>query len=501
MGRATAIAFARGGAKVILAARREQRGQEVVDQIIAEGGESIFVRTDVRSPKDIENPFKTIMTRYGRLDFAFNNAGVSLPHVPTILKTAEEEWDRLMETNARGVWLCMKEEIPIMIKQGGGVIINTASILGMIGEWGLSHYASSKHASLELAKTAALEYAEENIRINTICPGPIMTEMLEVALPFMPKMLDAMASKTAVRRIGLPEEIAGAALWLCTDDAAFMIGKEIAIDGGYIYLLTYYAQRRYPLNTKSFQDKVVLITGGNSGIGRAAAIAFGREGANVTIAVRREKLGAEVVDEITDKGGAAQFIKTDLAVKEQIDNLFSIIGEQHGRLDCAFNNAGIWPKRKRTINYSIEEFDTVMNINVKAVWRCMRLEVPLMINAGGGAIVNCSSAAGLSTQEDASIYAASKHAVLGLTKAAALEFGRKNIRINAVCPGITQTPMLESELASGSPEKKEALSISPLGRFGKPEEIASTLLFLCSEASSYITAKSLVVAGGQCLRS
>ncbi|MEE9911887.1 MAG: SDR family oxidoreductase [Deltaproteobacteria bacterium] len=234
MGRATAIAFAREGAKVVMAARREQRGQEVMDQIAAEGGESIFVKTDVRDPRDVENLFKTIMAKYGRLDFAFNNAGISLPHVPTILKTTDEEWDRLMETNARGVWLCMKEEIPIMIRQGGGVIINTASILGIVGEWGLSHYAASKHASLGLAKSAALEYAKKNIRINTICPGPIMTEMLEVALPFMPKMLDVMAAKTSLRRIGQPEEIAGAALWLCTDEAAFMIGKEIAIDGGYI---------------------------------------------------------------------------------------------------------------------------------------------------------------------------------------------------------------------------------------------------------------------------
>lgn len=234
MGRATAVAFAREGATVFMAARREQRGQEVVDQIATEGGTSIFVKTDVRNPQDVENLFQTILAQYGRLDFAFNNAEISLPHVPTILKTTEEEWDRLMETNARGVWLCMKEEIPIMIKQGGGVIVNTASILGMIGEWGLSHYAASKHASLGLAKTAALEYAKKNVRINTICPGPIMTEMLEVALPFMPKMLDVMASKTAVRRIGQPEEIAGTALWLCTDEAAFTIGKEIAIDGGYI---------------------------------------------------------------------------------------------------------------------------------------------------------------------------------------------------------------------------------------------------------------------------
>ncbi len=256
------------------------------------------------------------------------------------------------------------------------------------------------------------------------------------------------------------------------------------------------------MNTKRFQDKVVLVTGGNSGIGKATALAFGREGAKVVIAARREKEGAEVVNEIKGNGGDALFVKTDLTVAGEIDNLFKTIEAKYGRLDCAFNNAGVWPKMKRTINYTVEEFDTVMNINVKAVWRCMRHEIPMMIKAGGGAIVNCSSVAGQLTQEGTSIYAASKHAVLGLTRAAAIEVGRKNIRVNAVCPGVTQTPMLEAQLADGGEKRKEAmLNVTPLGRFGKPEEIASTVLFLCSDAASYITAKSLVVGGGQCLRS
>jgi NAD(P)-dependent dehydrogenase (short-subunit alcohol dehydrogenase family) len=234
MGRATALAFAREGARVVMAARREERGQDVVEQIARAGGESLFVKTDVRNPADVDALFQTIMDRYGRLDFAFNNAGVSTSHNPTVIKYDDAEWDRVLETNLRGVWLCMKHEIDIMKKQGGGVIVNTASILGVVGDWGLSSYCASKHGSLEMAKTAALEYCKDNIRINTICPGPIITEMLEKALPFMPTMLEVMAGKTAVRRVGRPEEIAGAVLWLCTDEAGFMIGKEIAIDGGYI---------------------------------------------------------------------------------------------------------------------------------------------------------------------------------------------------------------------------------------------------------------------------
>lgn len=233
IGRATALAFAREGARVVMAARREDRGRQVVKQIEEMGGEALFVKTDVRKPDDIENLFTVIASKYERLDFAFNNAGVSVPHVPNIVKTKIEEWDALMETNLRGVWLCMKQEIDLMMKQGGGIIVNTASILGLIGDWGLSQYCASKHGSLALSKTAALEYADKNIRINTVCPGPIMTEMLEAALPFMPKMLEVMASRTKLRRVGQPEEIAGAVLWLCSDEAAYMVGKEIAIDGGY----------------------------------------------------------------------------------------------------------------------------------------------------------------------------------------------------------------------------------------------------------------------------
>jgi len=255
------------------------------------------------------------------------------------------------------------------------------------------------------------------------------------------------------------------------------------------------------LNTKRFQDKVALVTGGNSGIGRAAACAFGREGAKVVIAARREKEGAEVVNEIKSKGGEALFVKTDLMVGGEIDRLFATIGGKYGRLNYAFNNAGVWPTMKRAANYTLEEFDAIMNINVKAVWRCMKHEIPMMTQAGGGAIVNCSSVAGWTGQEGTSLYTASKHAVIGLTRAAAVEFGRKNIRINAICPGITETPMVERQIAEGGEAVRKAmLDITPLGRFGKPEEIAGSVLFLCSDAASFITAKSIVVGGGQGIR-
>lgn len=255
------------------------------------------------------------------------------------------------------------------------------------------------------------------------------------------------------------------------------------------------------MNTKRYQDKVVLVTGGNSGIGRATAFAFAREGARVIIAARREKEGVQTAEEIKSMGGSALFVKTDLREASQINALFAAIKEKYGRLDCAFNNAGAWPAMKRAGNYTLEEFDEIMNINIKAVWRCMKHEISMMIDAGGGSIVNTSSTAGWGGREGTSLYTSSKHAVIGLTRAAAVEFGRKNIRINAVCPGITQTPMLERQLAQGGETLKQAmLDMTPLGRFAQPEEIAGAVLFLCSQAASYITAKSIVIGGGQGIR-
>jgi NAD(P)-dependent dehydrogenase (short-subunit alcohol dehydrogenase family) len=232
IGRATAVAFGREGATVVIAGRRENLGSEVAGEITAGGSEALYVRTDVRKPEDIDRLFDVIMEQYGRLDIAFNNAGASLPHIPLVTRTTLEEWDTVMETNARGIWLCMKKEIPQMLKQGGGIIVNTASILGFSAEYGLSHYSASKHAILGLTKTAALEYAGRNIRINAVCPGPIQTEMIEKAASFIPNMYKMVIGNTAMKRIGDPDEVAGAVLWLCSDEAAYMIGKEIAIDGG-----------------------------------------------------------------------------------------------------------------------------------------------------------------------------------------------------------------------------------------------------------------------------
>ncbi len=255
------------------------------------------------------------------------------------------------------------------------------------------------------------------------------------------------------------------------------------------------------MKTNRFEDKVVLVTGGNSGIGRAAALAFAREGAKVLIAARREEQGNAVVEEIKSAKGEAQFVRTDVTQREDIENLFSVIETQYGRLDCAFNNAGVSsPTMKRFVNLTMEEWNWMMNTNVKGVWQCMKREIPLMLKAGGGAIVNNSSIAGICTEIGLSVYAASKHAVLGLTRGAALDYAHRKVRINAVCPGFIHTPMLEEPWKTNPQIRDITLAQVPMKRFGKPEEIASAVLWMCSDEASFMTGKEMVIGGGQTLR-
>lgn len=254
------------------------------------------------------------------------------------------------------------------------------------------------------------------------------------------------------------------------------------------------------MKTNRFQDKVVLVTGGNSGIGRATALAFAREGACVVIAARREDKGDAVVSEIKNTQGKARFVPTDVTKREDIEALFKVIADEYGRLDCAFNNAGVSsPTMRRIVNTTMEEWDWMMNTNVKGVWRCMKQEISLMLKQGGGAIVNNSSIAGICTEVGLSVYAASKHAVLGLTRAAALDYAHRKVRINAVCPGFIHTPMLEEPWQQNPQIKDLTMAMVPMRRFGRPEEIGSAVLWMCSEEASFMTGKEMVIGGGQAI--
>jgi len=243
-------------------------------------------------------------------------------------------------------------------------------------------------------------------------------------------------------------------------------------------------------------NKVALVTGGSSGIGRASALAFAREGAKVIIADVDVKGGEETVQMIKKAGSAAIFVRTDVSKVGEVEAMINKSVETYGRLDFAHNNAGIWDPVKSTVDYTEEDWDRSISINLKGVWLCMKYEIPQMLLQGGGAIANTASAAGLVGMEKRPGYTASKHGVLGLTKTAALEYAKFRIRINAICPGVIRTPMVERTIQRMPGSEVEFIAWEPIGRLGTPEEVAEAMVWLCSDAASFVIGHALVVDGG-----
>ena len=253
--------------------------------------------------------------------------------------------------------------------------------------------------------------------------------------------------------------------------------------------------------TRWFLGKVALVTGGASGIGRATALAFAREGAKTVVSDVDVDGGDETVRMIKDSGREAAFVKADVSISDEVEVLVHKVVETYGQLDYAFNNAGL--ERELTDpgeRYAEETFQSVIDTNIKGVWLCMRHEIAQMLKQGFGAIVNTSSVAGLVGIPHQPIYVASKHAVSGMTKSAAVEYAAKGIRINAVCPGLVDTPLMERIYASNPELKAQADSWQPIGRTARPEEIAEAVIWLCSDRASFVVGHMMTIDGGLVVR-
>lgn len=248
----------------------------------------------------------------------------------------------------------------------------------------------------------------------------------------------------------------------------------------------------------SYKGKVAFVTGGASGIGRAAALAFVHEGASVVVADVAEQGNRETARLIEKHGGKAFAVQCDVTRAEDVKAALAKTVDTFGRLDFAFNNAGIEPRKPApTAEYEDEEWNRIIDINLRGVFLCMKQEIPLILEQGGGAIVNVSSGAGVIGIKGSPAYTAAKHGVIGLTKAAALDYAAQNIRINVVCPGYIDTPMM-GRFTGGTPEgRAKVIAEEPVGRMGKPEEIAAAVIWLCSDAAAFMIGHAMVIDGGQ----
>jgi NAD(P)-dependent dehydrogenase (short-subunit alcohol dehydrogenase family) len=244
------------------------------------------------------------------------------------------------------------------------------------------------------------------------------------------------------------------------------------------------------------EGKVVIITGAASGIGRATALIYAREGARVIIADVNEKGGEETLSMLNKQGHQGLFVRTDMAVETDVKTLIDRAMTAHGRLDAAFNNAGILGMQAPSADMPANEFDKIISVNLKGVYLCMKYEIPAMLKGGGGAIVNTASMAGLVGIPTLGAYCASKHGVIGLTKTAALEYAKAGIRVNCVCPGAIDTPMAASIGGGNSAMLEGLVAAEPIGRMGRPSEIGEAAVWLCSDHASFVTGHSMVVDGG-----
>ncbi|MEF3274055.1 MAG: SDR family oxidoreductase [Chloroflexus sp.] len=231
IGRASALAFAREGAKVVIADVDVTGGEETVALCRAENTDAIFIRCDVSQSSEVEQLIAKAVDTFGRIDFAHNNAGIEGVQA-LLVDYPEEVWDRVIDINLKGVWLCMKYEIRQMLQQGSGAIVNTSSVAGLSGSRGVSAYVASKHGIVGITKAAALEYARNGIRINAICPGTIHTVMIDRFIQGDAELLAQFAESEPIGRLGSPEEVANAVVWLCSDKASFVTGATLAVDGG-----------------------------------------------------------------------------------------------------------------------------------------------------------------------------------------------------------------------------------------------------------------------------
>ncbi|MEO5996742.1 MAG: SDR family oxidoreductase [Chitinophagaceae bacterium] len=247
---------------------------------------------------------------------------------------------------------------------------------------------------------------------------------------------------------------------------------------------------------KIFQDKVIIVTGGSFGIGRATAIAFAQRGAKVVVADLIEDTLHETIKQITAVGSEAIFVQCDVSKNDEVNRMVATCIQTYGRLDYAFNNAGIEGVPATTHECTEENWDKTIGVNLKGIWLCMKAEISYMLKNGGGAIVNCASVAGLNGFPGLPAYVATKHGVVGLTKTAALEYCLHNIRVNAVCPGVIHTAMIDRLTGKEKAVEKQYIQMEPIGRMGNPEEVAEAVAWLCSDASSFVTGTAMPVDGG-----